>query len=72
MIRYGESEAAVFLPTGPTQHLQLVPLDEAAPVTELCDVDGCSRPAGFGHFALYCEPCSDLPYWAGPAALEGS
>lgn len=29
-------------------------------------VEPCSsckaRPSGHGHFALYCEPCSELPY----------
>lgn len=35
------------------------------PVVEQSDdtCDACHvRPAGFGHFALYCEPCSKLPY----------
>ena len=33
----------------------------AEPVAEPCDA--CKvRPAGHGHFALYCEPCSVLPY----------
>lgn len=33
--------------------------------------DAChSRPAGHGHFALYCLPCSELPYGIA-APVEG-
>jgi hypothetical protein len=45
-----------------------------AHVDQLCDVTVCTHPthqpcaacgrrdAGHGHFALYCQPCSELPY----------
>lgn len=35
--------------------------DMTAAALELCD--SCkARPAGHGHFGLYCAPCADLPY----------
>lgn len=40
-------------------HAINIPWDR--PVQVACEA--ChAQPAGHGHFALYCEPCSNLPY----------
>jgi len=45
---------------------------DAPAALDLCSSCG-TRPAGHGHFALYCEPCSDLPYGdAAPAAAPAA
>jgi hypothetical protein len=46
-----------------------MPASHCPTITRL--VDACAScekaPAGHGHFALYCETCSELPYWEHPA-----
>ncbi len=48
-----------FRPMSPTDHAAAV-LEATADLCDACEV----RPAGHGHFALYCAACADLPYGA--------